>query len=141
MKDRTKFLRICFVIGAVTDGLAIIPMLFPDIRSHLLGGSVSSHSPEYRYAMGIGASLMAGWTTLLIWAALRPIERRGVLVFTIFPVVAGIASALVYGIQKDMAELRRTIPVLVHLSFISVLYLYAYAKTRDTSVRTHNQAL
>ena len=32
---------------------------------------------DYRYAMGMGASLMLGWTALLIWADRKPIERRG----------------------------------------------------------------
>ena len=55
----TTMLRISFLVGAITDGLAIIPMAFPRIGSALFSGEVSRLGAEYRYAMGIGASLMA----------------------------------------------------------------------------------
>jgi len=40
--------------------------------------------------MGTGASLMAGWTFLLIWAVRKPIERRIIIFLTAFPVVFGL---------------------------------------------------
>jgi hypothetical protein len=39
--------------------------------------------------MGIGGTLMTGWTFLLLWAVKDPIERRGVIILTAFPVVFG----------------------------------------------------
>lgn len=60
---------------------------------------------EHRYAMGLGASLMAGWTLLLIWADRKPVERRGVLPLTIFPVIFGIAlSGVVTVAKSDLVE-------------------------------------
>jgi hypothetical protein len=50
--------------------------------------------------MGIGASLMAGWTVLLGWAACDPIERRGVLLITFFPVLTGLAVFTLIGISN-----------------------------------------
>lgn len=47
--------------------------------------------------MGIGASLMAGWTLLLVWTACDPIERRAVLLFTAFPVLAGLSTITLIG--------------------------------------------
>ncbi len=137
MKDRSALLRLCFIIGAITDGLAMIPMLLPQLGAALFGGDFSRLGVEYRYAMGIGASLMAGWTALLIWGSIKPMERRGILVLTIFPVVTGIVGASIYGIQKQVIEFRRTIPLLIHLSLVSILYVYAYLKTRvDSRERT-----
>jgi exosortase/archaeosortase len=39
--------------------------------------------------MGIGGSLMTGWTFLLLWAVRKPVERRVVILITAFPVVFG----------------------------------------------------
>ena len=45
------FLRVSYWVGAIADGLAGIRMLIPTI----------SDSPEYRYALALGAALMFGW--------------------------------------------------------------------------------
>lgn len=45
---------------------------------------------SYKYQTGVGASLMLGWTVLLIWADRKPIERKDVLVITSIPVIVGI---------------------------------------------------
>ena len=39
----------------------------------------------------MGAALMFGWTALLLWADRAPVERRDVLLLTVFPVVVGLA--------------------------------------------------
>jgi len=76
-------------VGAIADGLAVIPMLFPDMGGFLFGISNFNPGIEYRYAMGVGASLMLGWAFLLIWADRQPAERKGVLLLTVFPVLFG----------------------------------------------------
>jgi len=131
MKNNSTLLRVCFLIGAVTDGLAILPMLLPSVGTLLFGGDFERLGVEYRYAMGIGASLMAGWTVLLVWGSLKPIERRDILIITIFPVVTGIILATLYGIQQHVIELWRSMPLLIHLGFVSALYVYSYGKSRN----------
>ena len=37
---------------------------------------------DYQLAMYVAAMFMAGWTVLLAWGALRPIERRELLLIT-----------------------------------------------------------
>jgi len=131
LKNYSKLLRVCFLIGAITDGLAVVPMLSPNIGTMLFGGEFARLGVEYRYAMGIGAALMAGWTVLLLWGSVKPIERRDLLVITIFPVVTGIVASTIYGISQLVIEMQRAIPLLVHLGFVSVLYLYSYGKSRS----------
>jgi len=123
----TTMLRISFLIGAITDGLAIIPMVFPRIGSALFGGDIAKLGAEYRYAMGIGASLMAGWTSLLFWGAINPIERRDILILTLFPVIAGIIAATVVAVRNKVILLSRVIPAWIHLGCLSVLFLVSYA--------------
>jgi len=126
MDTATTMLRISFLVGAITDGLAIIPMAFPKIGSALFGGDSSRLGAEYRYAMGIGASLMAGWTALLIWGAINPIERRDILILTLVPVVTGIITATVTAVRNRVVLLSRVIPLWIHLGFMSSLFVVSY---------------
>jgi len=141
MKNYLGLLRACFLIGAITDGLAVVPMLSPSVGTVLFGGEFARLGVEYRYAMGIGASLMAGWTVLLLWGSAKPIERRDILIITIFPVITGIVASTFYGISRNVIEMQRTIPLLVHLGFVCILYLYSYSKSRSNDKGMHNQAL
>jgi len=129
MDTATTMLRISFLVGAITDGLAIIPMVFPRIGSSLFGGDFTRLGPEYRYAMGIGASLMAGWTALLFWGAINPIERRDILILTLFPVIAGIIAATVMAVRNRVILISRVIPLWIHLGCMSVLFVISYALT------------
>jgi len=122
----TLLARVAFLVGAVTDGLAVLPMLSRRIGVALFGGDRSRMTGEYRYAMGIGASLMAGWTVLLFWAAASPVERRDLLLLTVVPVVAGIAVATVVAARRGVIRVSRVIPLWIHLGVLSVFYLSVY---------------
>jgi hypothetical protein len=124
--DAELLLRAAFLIGALTDGLAIIPMLSPRVGGALFGGDPGRAGREYRYAMGIGASLMAGWTVLLLWGAASPFERRDLLLLTVFPVVTGIVAASVVAARWGAVKPVRMAPLWIHLGLVSALYLVAY---------------
>lgn len=79
---RATLLRIAFLAGAVTDALALVPMLSPAMARVLWG--FDAPSGPYRFGMGYAASLMAAWTLLLLWASQRPIERAFVAALTAF---------------------------------------------------------
>lgn len=127
MNTAKTLLRISFLVGAITDGLAILPMAFPRIGSALFGGDLTRLGPEYRYAMGIGASLMAGWTALLFWGAINPIERRDILILTLFPVIFGIIAVTVTAVRNRVVLLSRVIPLWIHLGCMSILFVVSYA--------------
>jgi hypothetical protein len=122
----TLLARVAFLVGALTDGLAILPMLSRRIGMALFGGDSSRNDTRYRYAMGIGASLMAGWTLLLLWGAVRPIERRDLLLLTVCPVIAGIFVATVVAAQRGVFKVSRVIPLLIHLGVVSIYYVIIY---------------
>jgi hypothetical protein len=81
MDRQEQLLRAAFLAGAVTDAAALLPMLFPPLAELLWGFHDTSGS--YRFAMGYGASLMLGWTFLLVWAYRRPLERQFVAALTV----------------------------------------------------------
>jgi len=126
IEEAARLIRILFLVGAVTDALAVVPMLSRRVGAALFGGESARAGAEYRYAMGIGASLMAGWTVLLCWAAARPIERRDILLLTVFPVVSGIVVATVIAARRRVVLVSRVIPLWIHLGLVSTCYCVAY---------------
>lgn len=119
-------LRIAFVAGAVTDGLAVIPMLSRRIGIALVGGDSSRDKMEYRFAWGVGAALMAGWTLLLLWGALSPITRRDILLLTVFPAMAGIVLVTVIAARRGLVSVARMVPLWIHLGTVSLFYILVY---------------
>jgi hypothetical protein len=126
MKKTVRLLRTAYWVGAVMDGLMLFPMLIPSVGAAMFGISDFHPGPEYQYAMGIGASLMAGWTILLLWANLRPVERRGVILITVVPVILGMAASNIYEAASGMVEVGRIVPMLILQGALLVLFLAAY---------------
>lgn len=102
-----KLLRTAFAAGAVTDALALLPMLIPPLASLLWG--FDDVSGAYRFAMGYGASLMLGWTALLVWAYQRPLERRFVAALTVL-VIYGLVATEIVAVASGRLALWRMIP-------------------------------
>lgn len=84
---------------------------------------------EYRYAMMIGASLMLGWTILLIWADRKPLERKGVILITTIPVVIGMVLAGIFAVGVEMVKAERMIPTWILQTILLVLFPYSYFST------------
>ena len=97
-------MRGVFIAGAVIDGLTLVPMLVPGVAAAVFGIGDFNPAPEYYFAVRIAAALMAGWTALLVWGALRPVRRRVILLLTVFPVVAGLIAAVLSGGVQDFTE-------------------------------------
>ncbi len=77
-------LKLMFILGAVVDGAIAVSwfLIASGLRiPNILNGFVGTGS-DYQLAMYIGAMFMAGWTVLLAWGAIKPIERRGLLLIT-----------------------------------------------------------
>jgi hypothetical protein len=121
MKNKIIWLRISYWVGAIVDGLATLRMLFPKI----------AYGTEYRYALGLGASLMLGWTFLLIWADRKPLERKGVLLLTAFPVVTGILLAEIYAVAKGLITFGEMLPTGIFLVALIALFSFSYFNARD----------
>lgn len=119
-------LQVAFLVGAVTDGLAVIPMLFRRIGAALFGGDSNRNNMENRFAWGVGAALMAGWTLLLIWGAASPIARRDILLLTVFPVISGIVLATVMAARRGLVSVSRLVPLWIHLGAVSLFYITVY---------------
>jgi hypothetical protein len=125
-RHQRHLLRVAYWYGAALDALSLLPMLSVKIAGSTLGIAGFAPAREYRYAMYMGAALMAGWTVLLLWADRRPLERRGVLPITIVPVAAGIYGSTLYAGASGLCSLARLTPMLVGPVLLAVLYLFTY---------------
>jgi hypothetical protein len=100
MNGAVRWLKASFLLGAVVDGVVGILMLIPSRMGET----------GFRYPMGLGASLMFGWTVLLLWGYRKPVERKGILVITIFPVITGIVATMIYQYASGAFPLARVLP-------------------------------
>jgi hypothetical protein len=121
MKNKITWLRISYWVGAIADGIATLRMLFPKI----------AYGVEYRYALGLGASLMLGWTFLLLWADRKPLERKGVLLLTVFPVITGILLAEIYSVTKGLITFEKMLPTGIFLVVLIALFIFSYFNAKD----------
>ncbi len=119
----TRLLRSAFLVGAITDALALVPMLVPAMASLLWGFDDSSGS--YRFAMGYGASLMLGWTGLLLWAYRRPVERRFVAALTVL-VIYGLVLTEVAAVASGAMPAWRMIPTWILQAGLLTLFATAF---------------
>ena len=102
-----QLLKVAFLAGAITDALALVPMLIPPAARLMWGFDATGGA--YRFAMGYGASLMLGWTVLLIWAYRRPLERAFVAALTVI-VIYGLAATEVAAVIAGDLALWRMLP-------------------------------
>lgn len=134
---RGRRLRTAFVVGAVTDALALIPLLVPSM-SLLMWGFADRTTP-FRFAMGYAASLMLAWTALLVWASRRPLERAFVAPLTVLVIYGLVVTELVSVVLGDV-ERWRMIPTLILQAGLLWLFASAYHGWRIAPEATRDAA-
>jgi hypothetical protein len=123
LERQARLLRRAFFFGAVTDALALVPMLVPMMASLLWG--FQNFSGPYRFAMGYGAALMLGWTALLVWAYQSPVERRFVAALTVL-VIYGLVVAEAAAVWSGYIEAWRMMPTWCLQAVLLAVFAYAY---------------
>jgi len=94
----TLMLKSMFILGAIVDGAIAVSwfLIASGMRiPNILNGYVGTGS-DYQLAMYIGAMFMAGWTVVLAWGAIKPIERRGLLLITSVLLFLSVVVELVF---------------------------------------------
>jgi hypothetical protein len=94
---QVTWLRTSYWAGAVVDALVGMLMLIPGRMGET----------EFRYPMGLAATLAFGWTALLVWADRKPVERKGILVITVFPVITGLLLSGIASTASSWVFFRR----------------------------------
>lgn len=115
------WLRASYWAGAIADAIIGVRMLMPSAMGET----------GYRYAMGTSASLMFGWSLLLIWADRRPVERKGILLLTIFPVVTGLMASGIDPVWDGAIPIGSALPSWILGTSIICLMGFSYYHARD----------
>lgn len=126
IKNRIRFIKTCYYIGAVADLIATIPLVFPKVAQVMFGIHTFNVGSDYLYVSRIAASLMFGWTVLLLWGSFKPIERRGVLLLTIFPVVSCLYIASIGAVTSGFITIKSMMPLWIFYIILIPLYGGAY---------------
>ncbi len=125
MENKILFLRISYWAGAILDAIAFLIMVFPPLFA--LNNGLTNFNPgmDYRYAMGMGAPLMLGWTVLLLWADRKPMERKSILLIT-FLVVLGEVATEIFGVATGFITVPAMLLTWVIQLIVSALFVFSY---------------
>jgi hypothetical protein len=140
MSSPNRLLHLAYWTGAVVDAAMVVLLLAPAVAGAMLGLDRFAPGPDYRYAAGLCAALMAGWTALLVWADREPVQRRGILLLTVCPVLIGLFAAGGYAVGSGLVRLAYLAPTLAFQLGASVLFLLAYRRARVLARATSPQA-
>jgi len=127
-----KLLITSYWIGIVADALATVLLFCPSVADAVLQPQPFEMSELYLYVSRVAGSLMLGWTILLFWAVLKPIERADILLITLLPVtLLAVAAGLVA--KSNQIPVSNLLPmfalyVVVYCTFIPS---YVWAKKQE----------
>ena len=115
-------------MGIGADTFWALLLLYPKLFGILTG--IVNYNPDLqtRLIMGIGGTLMTGWTFLLLWAVRKPIERRVVILITAFPVVFGLFIVALIGYLEGNTG---NIWILVKTSILFMSMITSYNLARN----------
>jgi hypothetical protein len=120
------WLRASYWIGALVDALNGVAMLHPPLMALPLGIDPAPSSVEVRAALGMACALMFGWTALLAWGSRRPVERRGILLLTVCPVIVGLALTAAYAYASGYISRTGAISVWSLQASLCAVFLSAH---------------
>lgn len=122
MDTKILLLRTSYWAAAILDVLAFLMMLSPALFAW--NNQLGDFHPgvQYRYAMGMGAPLMLGWTILLLWADRKPLDRRHILWITLL-VILGEVLVEIYGVSAGFLLARALVRTWALQSILTALLL------------------
>jgi hypothetical protein len=131
-------LLVCYWIGIVADAGAAILLFSPATASVVLQPRPFEMSEVNLYVSRVAGGLMAGWTVLLFWAQLKPIERADVLLITLLPVIVILAIAAILVVRSNQIPLSSMLPILVFYAIAFVMFIpsYLWARRQRAAIGT-----
>ncbi|OHD56832.1 MAG: hypothetical protein A2Y33_12750 [Spirochaetes bacterium GWF1_51_8] len=129
MKGKMIVIRIAFIWGIVADAVMTVLLSFPGlfIVSNNLNAAAD---PGFTFALLNSAPLMLGWTLVLIWGAIKPIERIGILLCLI-PLLIYYMAVNIIGLTLGVCRLENTILLLVLQASLLVFMVLGYVFGRQ----------
>jgi hypothetical protein len=117
--------RLTYWLGALVDALAGVQLLLPTTVTVL--GFRGLRTPGVAGFPGVTAAvLMFGFSSILVWAQMRPLERRWVLLITLLVVIALAAANIGYG-RAGILPWSQLLGALVIQGVLIALFATSYA--------------
>ena len=136
---KLKIIKAVCWVGAFVDALWAAALVTPSLYKILICRPDLVPDLTFRLTMGVGASLMAGWTVLLVWCAASPVERRAVMLFTVFPIIAGLFVVTTIGvINANTSTIWLLGKLLVLCAGMITAYKLASGMARENTHEIHN---
>ncbi len=125
-----KLLLASYWMGIVADAAAAVILFSPAAANFALQPRPFEVSAVYLYVARIAGALMLGWTVLLFWAQLKPIERADILLITLFPVLSILAIAAVLVVRSNQIAFASMLPVFIFygVAFCTFIPSYVWAR-------------
>jgi len=119
------WLHVSYWAGAILDLLAFLIMVFPALFAW--NNKLIDFHPDvvYRYAMGMGAPLMLGWTILLLWADRKPIERKDILLIALLVIVGEVVTEI-FGVTTGFITSSAMLLTWILQLVLSALFIFSY---------------
>ncbi len=142
MAGKILLLRFCYWLGAILDAHAAIHLTLLQFRD--LPAGIWAQKASYGFGIsalwssGDACALMWGWTALLLWADRKPVERRGVLLLTSFPVILMLLLVRVHIWRSGLAGFSE-VSVWLYVQ-IGLTALFAFAALH-AAPRSGNQSV
>jgi hypothetical protein len=127
MNNGVKILKLSYLLGAITDFVVFLMMIFPQFASSFWG--FESFTEEYYFAMGLGAPLMLAWTLLLLWAYKKPVERKTIVLLTILAII-GIATTNIIMVTRGLFTVTEMLLSFIIQAILLALFGYGYWFTK-----------
>ncbi len=125
-----NLLIISYWIGIIADAAATLLLFSPTLADLILHPQPFEISAMYLYVTRVAGALMLGWTVLLFWAQLKPIERADILLITMVPVVAILAVGAVLVARSNQISPANLLPMfaLYFAVYCTFIPSYVWAK-------------
>ena len=131
-------IRIIYWLGIILDGLNVVEMTLFMFYGFTFALEYSDSSDGAKYVAVLGTGLMLGWTILLMWGERKPIERKDLLLLTVFPVITSLMffELVLYLLGNNAISLFNIIFLLSFQITISIIFLLGYKMAKDIEEET-----
>lgn len=120
MKNKIRWVRFSYWVGAIGDFLLAVLVLIPDRMG----------VPTYVYPMGLSSAIAFSWGCMLIWADRDPLARLWVLKPTIL-VGSCLFVAVIASIAVGAIPAGTVIFALVAFPTVVILWSFSYFNARE----------
>jgi hypothetical protein len=106
-------------------------LIFPGLTKHLWGLDQPIQGVDLMWTKYFGSVAFA-WTCLLLWADRKPLERKGVLLLTFFPILIPFIAVEIYAMIQNIAPMLNLGLLIGMQTMLLILFGFSYINSKET---------